>query len=166
VRHRRINHIKKKEEAQQRLNSMVQFTQIFYEHMRRDPELSGLQENLVDRDSSFLEYLGFWGHNKININTAPIEVLQSAFSYLGVTSDQIQEIDEYRQEQNIKYMADLKNIGSFSTSMIQTIAPICVTKSEHFTVNVTAQLGRTQHSVIAAIHYTRGYMQILAMINN
>jgi hypothetical protein len=166
VRRRRVSHAKRTQEAKQRKRSMVQFTQIFHEKLSEDPELFTLKKELMGKEGTLLDYLGFWGHNKLNINTAPIEVLESAYSLLGVGPEQIQAIEGYRQQQKFKKTSQLIDVIGIDRKVAERIRPISTINSDTFTIKITAQLGRTRHNVIGVVNYNRGRLETLAMINN
>jgi hypothetical protein len=104
-----------------------------------------------DRKESALKYLGIWGSEKINVNTAPRHVLEAAFTF-GGDADKIAE--EIIQKRRLKPFADISNLKTRLLSYADSITKaeqFITTKSDFLTVRITARSGVAKASAIAAI---------------
>ena len=104
------------------------------------------------RKESAMKYVGMWASSKVNINTAPRQVLEAAFTF-GGDADKI--ADEIIQRRRIKPFKDVdelkKSLFRYSDS-IQKCATYITTVSDYFTIKVTAINGAASAwSVIAVI---------------
>ena len=104
------------------------------------------------RKESAMKYMGMWASSKVNINTAPRQVLEAAFTF-GGDADKI--ADEIIQQRRIKPFKDVdelkKSLFRYSDS-IQKCAAYITTVSDSFTIKVTAINGAASAwSVIAVI---------------
>ena len=61
-----------------------------------------------DRKESALRYIGLWGSNKVNVNSAPRQVLEAAFVFGGDADRIAQEIIERRRIKPFEDVNDLK----------------------------------------------------------
>lgn len=167
VRRRRVRgYTKRLEEARQKREGMALFAQSFYTTINEQSEYATLKQPMTEREVSLVDYFGFWGHNRININTAPVEIIQAAFAPLGLTESQAQAIVSYRQQQKFTQLSDIRKVEGIERPLAQSIMPLCLTRSETFSVKITARIGRTSYRVTGAVHYNRGRVQPLAMVND
>ncbi len=95
------------------------------------------------RDESALKYLGLWGTRKVNINTAPRQVLEAAFAF-GSVADAPKIADAIILQRRIQPFTDLDDIKNkvmaYSDS-IDDAKDFITTTSTCFTVKVTAVSG-------------------------
>jgi len=103
------------------------------------------------RKESALKYMGMWGSKKVNINTAPRQVLEAAFVFGG---DEVKIAEELIQRRRIKPFKDIKDLKKsllkYSNS-IETCKRYITTVSRFFTIKVTAVSGVAKASAIIAI---------------
>lgn len=103
------------------------------------------------RKESALKYMGLWASNKVNINTAPRQVLEAAFTF-GGDADKIAE--EIIQRRRIKPFTDIedlrKSLLKYSDS-IGKCEKYITTTSRFFTIKITAASGVAEASIVFAI---------------
>jgi hypothetical protein len=103
------------------------------------------------RQESALKYMGMWATRKVNINTAPRHVLETAFIY-GGDADQIAE--EIIQRRRIKPFADIEELRRelFRYSVaIEKCEKYITTASSVFTIKVTATVGVAEATAVIGI---------------
>jgi hypothetical protein len=103
------------------------------------------------RKESALKYMGLWASNKVNINTAPRQVLEAAFTF-GGDADKIAE--GIIQRRRIKPFTDIedlrKSLFKYSDS-IGKCEKYITTTSRFFTIRITAVSGVAEASIVFAI---------------
>jgi hypothetical protein len=103
------------------------------------------------RTESALKYMGMWGSSKININTAPRQVLEAAFSFGGDAVEIADGIIRRRRTEPFTDIDDLKSeLFGFSES-IRKCENYITTTSTFFTIRVTAVSGVAEASVVIAV---------------
>ena len=103
------------------------------------------------RTESALKYMGMWASRQVNINTAPRQVLEAAFTFGG---DKKEIAEEIIQRRRIKPFSDIEELRStllgYSDS-IRKCEKYITTASEFFTIKVTAVAGVAKASAIVGI---------------
>ena len=95
------------------------------------------------RDESALKYLGLWGTEKVNVNTAPRHVLEAALAF-GSVADAPKIAEAIITQRRVKPFSDideLKNEVSQFSDSIEDAKDFITTTSTCFTVRVTAVSG-------------------------
>jgi len=118
-----------------------------------------------DRKESPLKYIGLWGSQKININTAPRHVLEAAFVFGGNEVDIAEEIIQLRREKPFAELTDLKSELSRYSDSIAKCEKYITTKSRFFTIKITAVSGVAQASSVIAITKDGQTVTRIAVIN-
>jgi DNA uptake protein ComE-like DNA-binding protein len=117
------------------------------------------------RKESALKYTGLWASRKVNINTAPRHVLESAFTF-GGDADKIAE--EIIQRRRIKPFTNIENLRKsllrYSDS-IEKCKKYITTVSSIFTIKVTAVNGAAKASAIIAITKDGKKIERIAVIS-
>jgi hypothetical protein len=117
------------------------------------------------RKESALKYMGLWGTSQVNINSAPRQVLEAAFTFGGDAQQIADEIIKKRRE---KPFADIeavkKELFRFSSS-IEKCAPYITTSSSVFSIHVTAVNGVAKVSAIVVVMKNNGKLQKVAVFN-
>lgn len=104
-----------------------------------------------NRKESALKYMGLWASNKVNINTAPRQVLEAAFTFGGDADKIAEEIIQRRRIKPFKDIEDLrKSLLKYSDSIAKCEKYITTT-SRFFTVRITAVSGVAEASIVFAI---------------
>jgi type II secretory pathway component PulK len=116
------------------------------------------------RQESALKYLGIWGSESINVNTAPRHVLEAAFTFGGDADKIAEEIIQKRRIKPFNNISELKTL-LFSYADSITKAEKCITtKSDFFTIRVTARSGVAKISAIAAVTKDNKKVEKIAVI--
>jgi len=117
------------------------------------------------RKESALKYTGMWGSTKVNINTAPRQVLEAAFVF-GGDADRI--ADEIIQRRRLKPFSDINELKQalfgYSDS-IRKCEDYITTASNFFTIRITSVSGVAEASAIIAITKTGNKIQRIGVIS-
>jgi DNA uptake protein ComE-like DNA-binding protein len=117
-----------------------------------------------NRSESALKYVSLWGTQTVNINTAPRQVLESAFTFGGDSVEIAKQIIEMRQKEPFKNLNDLaKKLYSYNTSIDKT-KPYITTQSDCFSIRVKATSGVAQVCATAGIKKVQGKFQQIGII--
>jgi type II secretory pathway component PulK len=104
-----------------------------------------------DRKESALKYMGLWGTTQVNINSAPRNVLEAAFTFGGDADKIADEIIKERREKTFADIDELKKeLFRFSDSIEKT-RPYITTTSSVFSIHVTALSGVAKASAIIVV---------------
>ncbi len=117
------------------------------------------------RKESALKYMGMWASRKVNVNTAPRHVLETAFTFGGDAAKIAEEIIQRRRVKPFKNIEDLKrSLFRYSVS-ITKCEPYITTNSRFFTIRVIATSGVAKASAVAAITKDRKNIKRVAVIS-
>ncbi|TFG45684.1 MAG: hypothetical protein E4H40_08015, partial [Candidatus Brocadiia bacterium] len=103
------------------------------------------------RKESALKYLGIWGSDKVNINSAPRQVLEAAFIFGGDEVKIAEQIIQQRRIKPFKDMEEFKKTFQNYTMSIKKCEKYITTESTFFTIKVTATSGSAKASTIIGI---------------
>ncbi|MHC4455901.1 MAG: type II secretion system protein GspK [Planctomycetota bacterium] len=103
------------------------------------------------RKESALKYMGVWGSSKVNINTAPRQVLEAAFTFGGDADKIAEEIIQRRRIKPFQDIKDLKQALFRYSDLIDQCERYITTVSNFFTIKVTAVSGVAKASAVIAI---------------
>jgi hypothetical protein len=117
-----------------------------------------------DRKESALRYIGLWGSNKVNVNSAPRQVLETAFVFGGDAQAIAQEIIERRRIEPFKDVNDLKRSLFRYSDSIEKCKDFIVTNSDFFTIRVTAISGVAKASAVVAVRRTGKKYEKIAVL--
>jgi type II secretory pathway component PulK len=117
-----------------------------------------------DRQESALKYLGIWGSEIVNVNTAPRHVLEATFTF-GGDADKVAE--EIIQKRRLKPFANIRELKTLLLEYADSItkAEKCITtESDFFTIRVTARSGVAKASAVAAVTKNNKKVEKIAVI--
>ncbi len=97
------------------------------------------------------DYLGCWGHYRININTAPEVVLAGAFVPLGANRKNVRDIINLRKKHFIASEGDL-NMIPMNNDVLKSIIFLSTIYSDTFSVDVVATLGRVRCHLVGGYY--------------
>jgi len=103
------------------------------------------------RHESPLKYLGLWGSQKVNINTAPRHVLEAALTFGGQAPEIAHDIIKARQEKPFKTIKELKDKFYGYSAEIKKAEPYLTTTSTFLAIKVTAVSGSAKTSSVATV---------------
>ncbi len=117
-----------------------------------------------DRKESALKYMGLWGTTRVNINSAPRHVLETAFTFGGDADRIADEIITRRREKPFTDVEDLnKRLFRFSDS-IEKSRPYITTASNIFAIHVTAVSGTAKASAVIVVLKEGNKIQRIAVV--
>jgi hypothetical protein len=120
-----------------------------------------------DRKESALKYISLFGTGKVNINSAPRPVLEAAFAFGGL-SDSVeisQAVIEQRQEKPFKDPNELRNQLYGYSDSIDKCRQYISTKSEIFTIRITAISGRAKASAVIAVKKNKNKIHKIVVLS-
>lgn len=127
------------------------FAKLMFSSIVDIESLSEPMEFTGKRQETPIKYLGVWGSDKVNINTAPRHVLEGAFTFGGEPVEIASEIIRLRREKQFANISDLKERMYGYNDSIQRAAPYITFRSEYFSIKVTAQSGKARSVMTAAV---------------
>jgi hypothetical protein len=120
-----------------------------------------------DRTESALKYISMWPISKVNINSAPRNVLEAAFAFGGMTAA-VNIADGVIQRRRIKPFEDPNEIQHelfrYGDS-IEKCRQYIVTKSDFFTIHITVNRGLARTSAVIAVRNKSGIMKKIAVLS-
>jgi len=120
------------------------------------------------RNESALKYLGLWGTRKVNVNTAPRQVLEATLAF-GSVADAPKiagEIIAQRRIQPFSDLDDLKNRVSAYSDSIDDAKDYITAKSTCFTVKVTAVSGTARSVAVVGLTKDGTKVKRIAVISD
>ncbi len=117
-----------------------------------------------DRKESALKYMGLWGTTQVNINSAPRNVLEAAFTFGGDAEKIADEIIKIRREKPFKDVEDLKKQLFRYSDSIDKCSPYITTKSNVFSIHLTAVSGAAKASAIIVVYKEGSKFQRIAVV--
>jgi 16S rRNA C1402 N4-methylase RsmH len=92
-----------------------------------------------------------WGASKVNVNTAPRQVLEAALTFGGNARQIAQSIIEQRRIKPFKDIEELKRILFRYSDSIEKCKDFIETRSNFYTIRVIATSGTAKTSAIIAV---------------
>ncbi len=119
------------------------------------------------RQESALKYIGLWGASKVNINTAPRHVLESAFMFGGHTRAiaLADAVIERRRWEPIPDLEELKKLLLGSADAIEKCQDYITMTSTHFTVRIEISIGVAQTRAVMAMVKEGDKVRKLAVVS-
>ncbi len=120
-----------------------------------------------DRTESALKYISLWPIGTVNINTAPRNVLEAAFTFGGLSSA-VNFADDVIQRRRIKPFEDPNEIRrelfKYGDSL-EKCRQYIVTKSNLFTIRITVNRGLARTSAVIAVRKNKGKLEKIAVLS-
>jgi hypothetical protein len=120
-----------------------------------------------DRTESALKYISMWPISKVNINSAPRNVLEAAFAFGGMTAA-VNLTDDVIQRRRLKPFEDPNEIRNQLFRYADTIEKCrqyITTKSDFFTIHITVNRGLARASAVIAVRNEKGIMKKIAVLS-
>jgi hypothetical protein len=140
------------------------FAKLFHSSLLDTESLAVPRTQMAFEDESPMKYLALWGSQRVNINTAPRQVLEAAFTFGGKSVDIADAIILARKEKPIKTVAELGNTLSEYRDSIEKAAPYIDTESKFFSIRVTSRRGNASVSAVAAVIKEKKQMERLIIL--
>lgn len=113
-----------------------------------------------------IRYLGVFGSQKVNINTAPRHVLEAVFSFGGDSVPLADSIIIERHEKPFENLDDLKDRLLGYSDSIDKVKDMIVMQSKYLTINVKAVSGNATAKTILAVTKDGKNVQKIATIRD
>ncbi len=117
------------------------------------------------RKESALKYMGLWGSQQVNINTAPRHVLEAAFIFGGNEVEIAEAIIQRRREKPFANLQELKTELPRYVDSIGKCEKYIATTSTCFTIRITAVSGTATASSVIAVTKEGNQAKKIAVIN-
>ena len=105
-----------------------------------------------DRLENALKYLGIWGSQHVNVNTAPRHVLEAALTFSADDPEGLAEmIIEQRREKAFKKIDEIKELGGLDTESFNKLKNYITTASTFFKATVTSRTGNVRARAVLTI---------------
>ena len=83
-----------------------------------------------------------WGDGRVNVNTAPLEVLQALSPHM--TLERAQILANYRAQTPFANVQEVANLLADWPGFPDDVGSLIVTRSPHFTVDLVSTIGKTE----------------------
>lgn len=105
------------------------------------------------RHESALKYIGLWGANKVNVNTAPLHVLEAAFTFGGYSkaTSLAELVVAQRRIEPIQDLEDLKKLGIGYADTVEKSKDYITLTSSFFTIRITVTSGVARARTVIAV---------------
>jgi type II secretory pathway component PulK len=127
------------------------FAKLFHSSLLNTEPLAVPRMEMAFEDESPMKYLALWGSQRVNINTAPRQVLEAAFTFGGKPVEVAEAIILARKEKPVKSVAELQSTLSDYRDSIRQAAPYIDVESKFFSIRVTSRCGSAKVSAVAAV---------------
>jgi hypothetical protein len=117
-----------------------------------------------NRSESALKYISLWGTGQVNVNTAPRQVLEAAFTFGGDAPEIAEQIIKLRKAEPFRDIDDLKKRLFSHSDSIEKSKPYITTQSNYFAVRVRATSGVAKVCATAGIRKEGGSFQKIGII--
>ncbi len=152
----RLSYSKAREMEDQQREMMAALTARVNYELAEDDQLADLLNVPVGyQQGVFLDYIGAWGHDKINLNTAPAEVLEAAFGIMGVDSRMAQAIIDRRDQKPFASTYELKQTDGISDAAVSGLIALTTVRSDTFSIHIKAIQGQCECRLSAGIYRDR-----------
>jgi type II secretory pathway component PulK len=106
--------------------------------------------------------MDLWGTAQVNINSAPRQVLETAFTFGGDAQRVADEIIKKRREKPFASIDDLKKEFFRFSDSIEKSKPFITAASNVFTIRVTAVSGTAKASAVIVVFREGGKIERIA----
>jgi hypothetical protein len=140
------------------------FARLFHSSLINTEALARPMPQGQSRGECALKYLGMWGSDKVNVNTAPRHVLEAAFTFGGNGVEIAEQIIQKRRSRPLKNFADLRNSLYKYADSIGKAEKYIVVRSNFFTIRVSAQSGVAKASAVVSALKDKNKVEKLAIM--
>jgi len=143
---------------------LADFAKLFHSSLIDTEALARPTIMSESRKESALKYMGIWGSSKVNINTAPRQVLEAAFTFGGDAEKIAEEIIRLRRLEPFKNVEELRQSLLRYSDSIKKCEEYIITTSTFFTIKVTAVSGMAKASAVIAVKREGKQIKPIAVI--
>jgi hypothetical protein len=141
------------------------FSKLFHSSLLDTQMLASPTITSETRKESALKYMSLWGSTQVNINSAPRQVLEAAFTFGGDAPQIAEEIIKRRRVKPFNDIDELKKeLFRFSDTIDKSKSYI-TTNSNVFTIRVTAVSGTAKASSVVVAVRDGGKIERVAVLS-
>ncbi|HPY76271.1 MAG TPA: type II secretion system protein GspK [Anaerohalosphaeraceae bacterium] len=140
------------------------FSKLFHSSLLDVEDLARPRRNTGPRNESPLRYLALWGSQEININTAPRQVLEAAFTFAGEPDKIAEAIIQKRAAKPFQTTQELENLIPEERSRIQAAAPYLTVQSSFFQIRIDSRCGNARCLAAATVFKDQKKVETLAVL--
>ncbi len=140
------------------------FGKLFHSSLLDLEGLGRARVNTGKRNESPLRYLGLWGSQEVNINTAPRHVLEAAFMMAGEAKKIAEAVIEQRQKKPLRTLRELEDLVPEEAPRIRAAAPYLTTQSVFFQIRIVSQCGNARCAAAATVFKDQKKVETLAVL--
>jgi type II secretory pathway component PulK len=131
-------------------------------------DLEGLGRSRIEtgqRNESPLKYLALWGSQEVNINTAPRQVLEAAFTLAAEDPKKLADaVIEQRRIKPFRTLQELEQLVPEEANRIRAAAPYLTTQSVFFQIRILSRCGNARCAAAAAVFKDQKKIETLAVL--
>ena len=151
--------------AEQIAEQTAHFAKLFHSSLIDTEALAKPTVVCENRQESALKYMGLWGSQKVNVNTAPRPVLEAAFIFGGNEVQIAEDIIQQRRQKVFENVQGLKAELSRHSDSIGKCENYITTASTIFIIRITAVSGVAKASSVIAITKEGNKVTTIGVIN-
>jgi hypothetical protein len=140
-----------KQEVRSPAGHAADFAKLFHSSLLNTDTLSVPLPEMAFDDESPMKYLAVWGSQRVNVNTAPRQVLEAAFYFGGNAAEIADRVIRARKEEPFKSVQDLRDRLYGDIASLDRAAQYIDVKSNCFLIKVTSRCGNAKVSAAAAV---------------
>ena len=137
--------------AEQKARQTSDFALIFHSSLIDRDFLARKSIQSETRSESALKYISLWADTKVNINSAPRQVLEAVFTFGGRAKEIADEIILKRRIKPFASIDELKKELFAYSDSVERCKNYIATESTFFTVKITALSGAAKVSSVIAV---------------
>jgi type II secretory pathway pseudopilin PulG len=130
------------------------FAKLFHSSLLNREKLAYPVPDTGERVETSLKYLGLWGSQRVNINTAPRHVLHAAFMMALTWDDAVNLADEVIRQRQLKPIGNvntLKEMGSLDTETFNRLNNYITSTSRFLKITVSSTTGNARANAILTV---------------
>lgn len=151
--------------AEQIAEQTAHFAKLFHSSLIDTESLTKPTIICNNRQEFPLKYMGLWGSQTVNVNTAPRPVLEAAFIFGGNEVQIAEDIIQQRRQKVFGNVQELKAELSRYSDSIGKCEKYITTASTIFTIRITAVSGVAKASSVIAITKEGNKVTTIGVIN-
>jgi hypothetical protein len=130
------------------------FAKLFHSSLLDREKLARPVSDTGERVESALKYLGLWGSQHVNVNTAPRHVLHAAFMMALPWDEAVELAEQVIQQRQLKPFGNvnmIKEAGSLDTETFNTLKNYITTSSTFLKITVSSTSGNARSRAILTV---------------
>ncbi len=127
------------------------FAKLFHSSLLDSEQLARPVSGTGRRAENALKYLGLWGSQRININTAPRHVLEAAFVFATEPVELAHQVILRRQEKPFVKVDEIKELGRLDTETFNQLKNYITTTSTFFKITIKSRSGNASASAVVTV---------------